>query len=328
MVGSTQLSEQLDAEEYRQIIIEYHQVVEQIIKRYSGHVASYLGDGLLVYFGYPEGLEDAPKVSIQAGLSCIEAIVKANRDWETEGRNPLKIRIGIHTGLVVVDDHLALGDTVNIAARLEALAPHNGMVISNQTLKLAQGWFEFESLGEHSLKGISEPMEVFRVLKETGAKSPLEAAKSRGLSPLVGRQAELDVLKAHWLQAKTGQGDLTLLNGEAGIGKSRLVDAIKEQIILDGDIWVAEARCSAYHRNSSFYPIIDLLGRAVLQFEQNDPPEAKLKKLKDFLQDTDLDLQLAMPLFAEFLSIPSEEYPPPMMSPFAKKQKRLEGLTQ
>ena len=279
-----------------------------------------------MYFGYPEGLENAPMAAVQAGLSIIEAVIKTNLDWEAAGRSQLKIRIGIHTGLVVVDEHLALGDTVNIAARLEGLAPHNGLVISPQTLKLVQGWFEFKSTGKHSLKGISEPMEVFQVLRETAVKTPLEAAKSRGLSPLVGRQSELSLLKKSWAQTKKGKGHLTLLNGEAGIGKSRLVDAMKEQIKKDSDSWLAEARCSLYHRNSAFYPIIELLEKIVLQFEPQDLPETKLTKLKDFLLETDLDFQPAMALFAEFLSIPSEQFPPTVMSPFAKKQRIMEGL--
>ena len=210
LVGSTPLSEKLDPEEFREVITSYHQEAEKIIQQNGGHIAQYLGDGLLVYFGYPAGLEDAPKLGVQTGLGILEALAIANQRWEASGKTKIQIRIGIHTGLVVVDDHLALGETVNIAARLEGLAPHNGLVITPQTNKLVQGWFEVESIGKHILKGISDPMEIFQVLGESGATTRLEVAKSRGLSPLVCRQDELIVLAERWEKAKTGDGNLVL----------------------------------------------------------------------------------------------------------------------
>lgn len=328
LVGSTPLSEQLDPEEYRQVILDYQQVAEKEIARYGGHVGNYLGDGLLVYFGFPKGLEDAPKAGVWAGLGILEAVALANRSWEAEGKTSIKVRIAIHTGLVVVDDHMALGETVNIAARLEGLAPHNGLVISPQTLKLVQGWFEVKSIGKHTLKGISDPMEVFQVLHESGAKTYLDVAKRKGFSPLVGRQHELRLLTKNWEQAKTGKGNLLLLNGEAGIGKSRLVDTIEEQIVRESESWIGVARCSAYQRNSAFYPIIELLEKVLLQFETNDDPEDKLIKLERFLLQSSLDFKTAMPLFVEFLSIPSDQFPPLIMSPIAKKQRTIESLTQ
>jgi tetratricopeptide (TPR) repeat protein len=310
------------------VITGYHKVAEKVIKRNGGHIAQYLGDGLLVYFGYPEGLEDAPKVGVRTGLGIIEAVTHANHQWEAAGKTSIKIRIGIHTGLVVVDDQMALGETVNIAARLEGLAPHNGLVISPQTLKLVHGWFEIKSTGKHTLKGISEPMEVFQVLHESGAVTRLDIAKSRGLSPLVGRQRELNTITDHWEMAKNGNGNLLLLNGEAGIGKSRLVDTLEHQISTEPDSWLAAARCSAYQQNSAFHPIIELFEKSLLQFEANDDSEDKLNKLERFLLHSSLDFKTAMPLFAEFFSIPSEQFPPPVMSPFAKRQRIMEGLTQ
>ena len=214
----------------------------------------------------------------------MNAITNANQQWEAEGKTSIKIRIGIHTGLVVVDDHLALGETVNIAARLEGLAPHNGLVITPQTMDLVHGWFLVNSIGKHTLKGISEPMEIFHVLKESGAKTRLEVAKSRGLSPLVGRKQELNMLEECWEKAKTGSGNLLLLNGEAGIGKSRLVDTIEDQIAKEPDRWVAVVRCSAYQRNSAFYPIIELFEKNLLQFEHGDEPQDKLTKLESFFE--------------------------------------------
>lgn len=328
LVGSTPLSEKLDPEEFREVITSYHQVAERVIKKNGGYIAQYLGDGLLVYFGYPEGMEDAARVGVQTGLGILESIANANQRWEEAGKTKIKIRIGIHTGLVVVDDHLALGETVNIAARLEGLAPHNGMVITLQTNKLIQGWFEVKSLGKRMLKGISEPMEILQVLRESGVKTRLEVAKSQGLSPLVGRQHELSLLAEHWEKAKKGSGNLLLLNGEAGIGKSRLVDVIERQIVQDPDSWFAAVRCSAYQSNSAFYPIIQLIERSILQFEDGDVPEEKLSKLEHFLMQTSLDFNSLMPLFAEFLSILSEKFPPLIISPFAKRQKIMDSITQ
>lgn len=328
LVGSTPLSERLDPEEFREVITNYHQEAEKVVVQNGGYIAQYLGDGLLVYFGYPEGLEDAAIVGVKTGLGILDAIDKANQQWGAIGKTKIKIRIGIHTGLVVVDDHLALGETVNVAARLEGLAPHNGMVISPQTNKLIHGWFEIKSIGKQILKGISEPMEIFEVLQESGVKTRLEIAKSRGLSPLVGREKELDQLSKYWEKAKNGSGSLLLLNGEAGIGKSRLLDTIEQQIIQDPDTCLLVARCSAYQKNSAFHPIIQLLEIAILQIEEGDGPKDKLAKLERFLHQTSLDFESAVSLFAEFLSIPSKQYPPHIMSPFAKRQKIMDGITQ
>lgn len=328
LVGSTALSEQMDPEDYRQMILDYQQVAEKEISRHGGHVGNYLGDGLLVYFGYPEGLEDAPRAGVRAGLGIIDAVAEANQTWEAAGKMPIKVRIGIHTGLVVVDDHLALGETVNVAARLEGLAPHNGLVISPQTRNLVEGWFEVESIGKHTLKGISEAMEVFQVVKETGVKTRLDIARGRGLSPLVGREQELRQLQKRWEAAKKGKGSLLLLNGEAGIGKSRLVDTIEARVSREPDQLLLEARCSAYQQNSAFHPIIELLEKVLLQFESSDDPSGKLNKLERFLLQSNLDLKTTMPLMAEFLAIPSEEFPPLVMSPIAKRQRVMEMLSQ
>ncbi len=328
LVGSTPLSERLDPEEYRQVITDYHRVAEKVIRRYKGHVAQYLGDGLLVYFGYPEGLEDAPRVGVQAGLGILKAVAQANQAWEASGRDPIKVRIGIHTGLVVVDDHLALGETVNVAARLEGLAPHNGLVISPQTHRLVEGWFKVNSTGKHTLKGITEPMEIFQVLSETGARSRLEVTKRRGLSPLVGREQDLEVLRKHWIRAKEGQGSLLLLNGEAGIGKSRLVDTLEEEVKKGEGSVLLKAHCSAYQRNSPFFPLTDLLEKSLLKLEAGEKVEAKLEKLENFLLESDMDFKTAMPLLAEFLSLPSASFPPLVISPIAKRQLVMKTLSE
>lgn len=304
LVGSTALSEQLDAEDFRQVILDYQQIAERVINQHGGHVAQYLGDGLLVYFGYPKGLENAPKAGVQAGLGILDAITKANLQRKTTGKTDINIRIGINTGLVVVDDHLALGDTVNIAARLEGLAPVNGLVISPQTLKLVQGWFAVKSLGKEVLKGIKEPMEIFQVIKESGASSRIEIAIGRGLSPLVGREEEVYMLLRNWKKAKEGKGQLLLLNGEAGIGKSRLVESIKGQVKQETKAAKLELRCSDYHINSPFYPLIDLLEKRILRFEKTETAESKIAKLTQWFEFAGINKKPNLPIFADFLSIP------------------------
>ena len=328
LVGSTPLSEKLDAEEFRQVIIDYHQVAENVITQHEGHIAQYLGDGLLVYFGYPKGLEDAPKAAVRAGLGILNAVARANQQWKKEGKTEIDIRIGIHSGLVVVDEHLALGETVNIAARLEGLAPHNGVVISRSMLNLVKGWFEVKSLGAQTLKGISKPMEIFQVLKEADVSTKLDVARRSGFSPLVGRATEINQLNDSWATAQNGKGNVILLNGEAGIGKSRLVDFMKNKLANEptGQVW--EARSSAYHQHSAFYPLVELLKKEILQIAPNEPAETKLDKLTTLLKAAGFDLKTALPLFAEFLSITSDKFTPLVISPIAKKQRLIAGISQ
>jgi class 3 adenylate cyclase/tetratricopeptide (TPR) repeat protein len=328
LVGSTPLSEKLDPEDYRQVITNYHQVAEKVIRKNGGHVAQYLGDGLLVYFGYPEGLEDAPRAGVRTGLGILKAMAASNKEWKSAGKTEVNVRIGIHTGLVVVDDHLALGEAVNIAARLEGLAPENGIVLSPQVHNLVYGWFEVNNIGKHTLKGISEPMDIYQVLHESGAITRLDVAKSKGLSPLVGRRNELDILMEYWDKAKKGNSNLVLLHGEAGIGKSRLVDTMEVKVAKDPDGNLAVARGSAYQQNSAFFPISAMIEEYIFHFTDGDIPADKLDKLDRYLKGTSLDFDTALPLLAEFLSIPSEKHPPLIISPFAKRQKTLDILMQ
>lgn len=304
LVGSTALSDKLDVEEYRQVILDYQEVAENVVVRYGGHIAQYLGDGLLVYFGYPKGLENAPKAAVNAGLEILEAVKEANQKWLEQGKQRIDIRIGIHTGLVVVDDFLAMGDTVNIAARLEGLAPVNGLLISSQTRKRVEGWFEMNSRGKERLKGIQEPMGIFHVLCDSGARSQFEAVKNKGLSPMLGREKEQSRLLQIWEETRNGRGKAVLLRGEAGIGKSRLLEYMKQVVAKEIDVLHLELYCNPFFQHTPFHPIIDLLERQILQFSKSESAETKRSKLTEVIRQANLDVSATIPLLADLLCVP------------------------
>jgi len=328
LVDSTPLSERMDPEDYRQMILDYHNVAEAVVNRYGGKVGNYIGDGLLVYFGYPEGLENSAITGVQTARAVIAALDEVRRRWEDpEKKIYVNIRVGIHTGLVIVDDHLALGETVNLAARLEGLAPHNGIVVSPQTLNLIKGWFEVKSIGMKSLKGISEPMEVFEVIGETGARTRLDISKFKGLSPLVGRAEEIKRLREHWARAQDGKGSALMLLGEAGIGKSRLSDKLEAEVNLDGNSIVLEARSSMYSTNSAFYPLLEVIENDLLGIKTSDESQQRLEKLERFFKERESRQEELISLFAEYLGISSEAYPPLAVSPFAKRAKIMAAIS-
>jgi len=287
MVGSSTLSELLDPEELRDVMRNYQEVCSDVIRRHDGHIAKYLGDGLLVYFGYPLAHEDDAQRAVRAGLEIVGAVREL--PLHTRLQQPLQIRIGIHTGLVVVGEMGAgdmrepmaiVGETPNIAARLQGLADPNTVVISSATYRLIQGYFACQALGYHTLKGFSQPMEVYRVLHESGVQSRFEVAVTKGLTPLVGREQEVDLLLERWERVKEGEGQVVFLIGEAGIGKSRLVQVLKEHVAGESHTRI-ESLCSPYYQNSSLYPVIDHLQR-LLEFRREDSPQEKLNKLERF----------------------------------------------
>ena len=334
LVGSTALSEQLDPEDLREVITVYQETAAAAIKQFDGFIAQYLGDGILVYFGYPVAHEDDAQRAIRVGLEIIESMSRLNQSLGQPV--DLQVRIGIHTGLVVVGevgdeyrrDQLALGETTNVAARMQGLAQPNTLVISEASHRLVRGYFTFESLGGHTVKGISHPIQVYRVLRQTLARSRLDVAMaaSTGLTPLVGREQEVDLLRARWEQVVEGQGQVVLISGEAGIGKSRLVQAFREQLETGSYYWL-DCRGSSYHQNSALYPFIDLLQR-LLEFDEDDTPKQKLDKLEGVLQRYKLPLNQMVPLFALLLSlpVPQEKYASLNLSPQGQKQKTLEAL--
>src|SRR5262249_18237800 len=244
LVDSTKLSSQLDPEDWRDVVRAYQSMCTEVIQRYGGHIAQLLGDGLLVYFGYPQAHEDDAQRAVRTGLGILAAMGDLNTHLQQEKGIQLDVRLGIHTGLVVVgemggagrQEQLALGEVPNIASRIQGLAKPNTIMISPDTYRLIQGYFECQALGAQALRGVAEPMAVYRVLSESGATSRLDVAVTRGLTPLVGREQEVGLLVERWEQGKAGHGHVVLLTGDAGIGKSRLVQMLKEHIATEPHI--------------------------------------------------------------------------------------------
>jgi hypothetical protein len=241
-----------------------------VIHRFDGYIAQHLGDALLVYFGYPQAHEDDAQRAIHTGLGMLEAMQTLNARLEQEKGIRLALRVGMHTGLTVVGDigeganHelLALGEAPNVASRIQGIAAPDTLAVSQATHRLIEGYFTCQDLGEHRLKGVAEPMQVYRVLQESGAQNRLDIAATRGLTPLVGREQEVGLLLERWHQVKDGQGQVILLSGEGGIGKSRLVHVLKEHLADESYIrW--ECRSSPYYQNTALYPITDLFHRTL-----------------------------------------------------------------
>ena len=335
LVDSTVFASQLDPEEWREVVRAYQEAGAKVIGRFEGHIAQYLGDGLLVYFGYPQAHEDDAQRAIRAGLGIVETLGQLNTRLERERGVRLAVRLGIHTGLVVVgnmgddvrQEQLALGETPNLAARLQGIAAPNTLVISEATLQLLGGYFVYQSLGICQVKGFAQPIKVYQVLHESMARSRLEAAGSTSLTPLVGREEELELLLERWTQVKNGIGQVVLLSGEAGIGKSRLVQALKEHVASEPQAWLTPCQCSPYYQHSALYPMIELLQRVVLRFDREESPSQKLSKLEGFLVQYGLPLAETVPLFASLLSLPlTDDYARLSLSAEQQKQKTLQAF--
>jgi class 3 adenylate cyclase/tetratricopeptide (TPR) repeat protein len=331
LVDSTRLVGQLDPEDWREVLHAYHQSCAEVVARFEGYVAQYLGDGVLVYFGYPVAHEDDARRAIHVGLRLIDAVADCNTRLESDHGIQLSVRIGIHTGPVVVGhegegaERLAIGATPNLAAHLQEFAAPNTVVISAGTHELTQGFFNVEALGAHALQGASQPTALYRVLGDSGLRSRFDVAFARGLTPLVGREQEVGLLLERWERAQRGQGQVILLSGEAGIGKSRLVQVLKERA-SDQAHTCLECRSLPYLTNSALSPVIDLLQR-LWQFEADDTPTTKLAKLEHHLESYCLALDECVPLFGALLSfpVPQSRYAPLVVTPQRQRQKTLEA---
>ena len=322
LVGSTALSTRMDPEDLREVIAAYQKCVAEAVRRLGGFVAKYMGDGVLIYFGYPQAHEDDAERAVRAGLDLIAAVTALKSPV------PLQTRVGIATGLVVVGDligsgeaqeHGIVGDTPNLAARLQGVAEPNSVVVAESTRKLVGSLFELENLGPQELKGISGPVRAWVALRPASVEGRFEAMHTSGLTYLVGREEELDLLLRRWSTAKSGEGQVVLLSGEAGIGKSRLTAALLER--LSGEAYTRlRYFCSPQHTDSAFYPIIGQMERAA-GLAHDDKPQAKLDKLDAVLTQTSTSTEDAA-LFAEMLSIPNDgRYPVVELGPRAAQAK-------
>ena len=322
IVDSTAFTERLDPEELRNLLEVYRTCVMEVVLAQNGHIARYFGDGILVYFGYPITHEDAAHRAVRAALGIVAAIETLNPYLQTTFGVEIKVRISIDTGRVVVW-HISgqevpeaidiVGKTPNVAARMEKLATPNSVVIGDTTHQLIEGFFKCDALGASVLRGISQPVNIYQVLGEIPAQSRLDIASESGLTPFIGREREVERLKQGWTQALEAKGQALLIEGEAGIGKSRCVQMIQAYVDQHSEAVTLEGRCSPYYQNSPLYPILSLFQEHVVQFISTDTAETRLEKLENLLrdysgQDTEAqaDMPETLPLLAELLEIPFE----------------------
>lgn len=328
MVGSTAISAHLDPEDMRQIIMAYQARVSEIVKRYQGTVARYMGDGVLVYFGYPHAQEDYAEQAVHAGLALISSVA----DLKTNSDAAVQIRVGIATGTVVVGmipvegaaEQTVVGDTPNLAARLQELAQPGTVLVCANTLRLTKGHFHFHDLEPATIQGWTEPIPVWQALEAKQVESRFEAAHETKLPPLVGREEEIELLLRRWQLAKRGEGRVVMLTGEPGIGKSHIALTIDDQLQVERHITLRYF-CSPHHSNSALFPVVGQLERAA-RFERSDSPAKKLAKLEDSLGRSTSNAE-DVALVADLLSLPSTQVGRmPELTPQQRKERTLQAL--
>jgi len=329
LVGSTSLSVRMDPEDLREVISAYQKCVAETVHRFDGFVARYIGDGILVYFGYPQAHEDDAERAVRAGLELITAVTAL------KSRASLQTRVGIATGVVVVGDLLSSGEaqergmvgkTPNLAARLQGIAEPNSVVICDSTRRLLGNLFELKDLGPRDdLKGVDEATRAWAALRASSIASRFEALHASSMTTLVGREEEFGLLLRRWARAKNGEGQVVLLSGEPGIGKSRLTAALLESVLAE-PLTCLRYFCSPQHRDSALYPIIGQMERAA-GLAHDDSPRARLDKLDALLARTSTSAPDAA-LFAEMLSLTNDgRYPTIELTPQLRRQRTLEALT-
>ena len=331
LVGSTELSQQLDPEDLREINRAYQDACKAAIERYEGYVARYMGDGVLAYFGYPQAHEDDAERAIYSGLGVIDSVSAI--DTSNQGVE-LGVRVGIATGPVVVGDLIGegasqesavVGETPNLAARLQQLADKDMVVISPGTHDITAERFEYVDLGTHSLRGIVDPVHAWHVTTPVIAPSRFEARQRAGLTPLVGRGHEIGLLLERWSQAREGDGQVVLLSGEAGIGKSRITETLRERTARDNPVRLRH-QCSPHYKNTALHPVIERLQR-IARIDSADTNAVKLEKLETSLAHGTLNAGAVVQLFAPLLSISTEgRYAPLEMTPERQKEQTLDAL--
>jgi class 3 adenylate cyclase/tetratricopeptide (TPR) repeat protein len=328
LVGSTALSARMDPEDLRALISAYQKCVAETVQRFGGFVAKYMGDGVLIYFGYPQAHEDDAERAVRAGLELVAAV----SDLKTHA--PLQTRVGIATGLVVVGDLIGsgasqeqaiVGETPNLAARLQGVAEPNKVVLAEGTRKLLGSLFELEDLGPQELKGVTSAVRAWAALRPSSVESRFEALHASGVTELVGREEELELLLRRWSKARTSEGQVVMLSGEPGIGKSRLTAALLERVAAEPHTRLRYF-CSPQHTDSALHPIISQMERAA-GFAHDDTAQTRLDKL-DALLAQSFTASQDVALFAEMLSLPSNgRYPTLELAPQQRRQKTLEALT-
>jgi class 3 adenylate cyclase len=326
LVDSTVLATRLDPEDWREILAAYAARASEVVHRFGGFLARFLGDGVLAYFGYPQAQEDDAERALRAALALVDTISRLKVPSAL-----LHVRIGIATGLVVVGDlvkavggqeHEVVGETPNLAARLQAVGGPNTVVVAANTRQLVGDLFEFRDLGALHLKGFAEPVLAWQVLGTSTVDSRFEALRTSSLTPLVGREDELELLMLRWRRAKAGDGQIMLLAGEPGIGKSRIVAAFGDALQEDPHIKM-RFFCSPHHQDSALYPLIARMERAA-RFEREDPPEIKLHKLEALLAQSGEIQPEEVALFADLLGLPTDgQYPQPPLDPHSKRELTL-----
>src|SRR6516162_1692695 len=326
LVDSTMLASRLDPEELGEVIAAYHRCVADVIGRFDGFLAKYLGDGVLAYFGFPNAHEDDAERAARAGLEITKAVTALEG-----GGAPLSARIGIATGLAVVGEiggaaeaNAVVGETPNLAARLQAEAPPGGVVIAPATRRLAGHWFRYCDLGARPLKGIAEPMALTQVLDERPAESRFAATRAALLTPFVGREQEIGLLLDRWRLASEGEGQVVVLSGEVGIGKSRISEMLRGRV---GDAGTRiRYQCSPYYTDTALYPVAAHL-RAAARIEPDDPSATKLDKLERLIVPSEAEADANVPLLADLLAIPTtDRYPALTMGPELRKVRTLRAL--
>jgi class 3 adenylate cyclase/predicted ATPase len=332
MIGSTALSEQLDPEDLRDIIAAYRETCARVVERYEGYVARYVGDGILVYFGYPKAHEDDAERAVRAGLEIAQTI--STQSKECAGRSAAAVRIGMATGLVVVGDVVgertqehdsAVGETPNLAARLQALAPPNGVIVASSTRSLLSVKFEYQDLGCLSLKGVSGPVQAWQVLRPSRFASRFAASTSTGLTPLVNREEEIALLLMRWRQAKERDGQIVLLSGEPGIGKSRIIQEFGDRISSEPHGQMS-FQCLPYYTSTAFHPFVQQL-KSITGSDRANSPELALQNLETTLAETSASVEGVVPLIAALLALPTgERYKPLNLSPQRQKDETVAAL--
>jgi class 3 adenylate cyclase/tetratricopeptide (TPR) repeat protein len=331
LVGSTEIAARLDAEDWREIAAQYQRTAAAAVTRFGGHVAKYLGDGLMVYFGWPQAHEDDAERAVRAGLAIVDEVAALNGRLVGKYQVKLAVRVGIQTGSVVMgqgggEGADVFGDAPNVASRIQSAAQPDSVMITAAVQELVTGLFVVEDRGAQQLKGIANPLKLYQVIQPTVARRRTQRAAARGLTPFVGREDDLDLLVSRWGRACEGQGQLVLVMGEPGIGKSRLVEEFRAQIRAEAHLWI-EGAGEQFSQNTPFHAVTEILEQG-LGGRADESPAERVAQLERRLEEARLKLGEAVPLIAELLNLPSpDKYPPLMFAPDQRRKRLLANLS-